>query len=494
VTLLLDAETREPRDHSVVRTHARSIVSGETARTGAVVFALLLLVAVSVGSDRSFWRVGDANLRVELVAGIVTLLAALLYYWRRALAATGAIEWLLTGWFVLNLVSSAAFSPVPQESLRLSLVLFGLLSIYFSVVFLVRSRSAALWAARLWVATGAAVAVVGLAEAAVFALFGATPGISLHRDYSEGVLTVVPMVTSTIWEPNLFGAFTLATGLVAVGLCLAPVRGATAGRWPLFAAVCLSFSAVVLSLTRTVWVVGLAAVGVFTVVAVAVAARRGERFAVGWLVAALVGVALGASAALAMPRVSWATADPWELSYAQLEERVGREVRAMRAGAGSAPWQGSALSGRIDELGEWESAPTLVARQTANAAAIELWRQRPWFGWGTDSFRHVARPEPHEPAWIPNVVLHVVFDTGLVGLTLIGSAALLAFVTALRALARPARYWQESDYGLLGLLAATGALAVCYQMTDGTWMGFTWFLFGILVVSARHARGGRARS
>jgi hypothetical protein len=46
----------------------------------------------------------------------------------------------------------------------------------------------------------------------------------------------------------------------------------------------------------------------------------------------------------------------------------------------------------------------------------------------------------------------------------------------------------------VGLLVACGALALCYQMTDGTWMGFTWFLLALLMVTARHALAEQVRS
>jgi O-antigen ligase len=255
-------------------------------------------------------------------------------------------------------------------------------------------------------------------------------------------------------------------------------------------AVPLCFSAVVLSLTRTVWFVGLAAFVLMLVAGVVIALRRTERPALGWPVAAGAGIALGIVVALAMPRVQWPTADPWELSYAQLEDRVSREVRSLRQGLGASPEGHSALTGRVGELGEWESAPTLIARQTANSEALALWRERPWLGWGTDAFRHVARPEPHAPAWIPNVVLHVLFDTGLVGLILLGSAVLLGVAGAVRVLARPVGSWGDSEFAVMGLLSALGALALCYQMTDGSWMGFTWFLFGLLVVSVRQVVRG----
>jgi hypothetical protein len=487
VKFLLDVETRKPLEPATLLLRARTLVTDAEARTGVAVFGLLLVLAVAVGTDRVMWRIGGTNVRVELVAGLLALSAALLYYRRRALAAIGTVEVLLIAWLGLNVLSSAAFSPSPTDSLRSSLVLGGLVAIYLSVVLLVRGRSAGMWAVWLWVVTGAAVSLIALLDALFFSMFGSTRGMSLHRAYSEGVLTVVPMVTGTIWEPNLFGAFALGAGLIGAALALAPASVAVAGRGTLLVCVALCFSGVVLSMTRTVWLVGLALSLTLAGAGVILALRRGDRLVHGWHAAVLAGAIVGAAVAWTLPRVSWATPNPWELSYLQLEDRVRIEVRSMRQGTGGASLGGSALAGRIDELGSWESAPTLLARQSANERAIGLWQERPWLGWGTDAFRHAAHPTPHAPAWIPNVVLHVLFDTGIVGLLLLGVGALLAAGRAVRVLARPVRSWHGAHYALLGLVVACSALAICYQMTDGTWMGFTWFVYALLVASTRTA-------
>jgi hypothetical protein len=83
------------------------------------------------------------------------------------------------------------------------------------------------------------------------------------------------------------------------------------------------------------------------------------------------------------------------------------------------------------------------------------------------------------------------FDTGVVGLSLLAVVAILVAKWTRRALARPARSWQSGEFVLMGLVVACGALVLCYQMTDGTWMGFSWFVFGLLVAAARAANSPR---
>jgi O-antigen ligase len=95
---------------------------------------------------------------------------------------------------------------------------------------------------------------------------------------------------------------------------------------------------------------------------------------------------------------------------------------------------------------------------------------------------------------VPNVALHVLFDTGIVGFAFLGIAVLVVARGAVRALLKPAQTWDSGDCALLGLLVAFGALFLCYQMTDGTWMGFTWFTFALLVISTRFARSAPVRA
>jgi hypothetical protein len=377
-------------------------------------------------------------------------------------------------------------SPEKAESLKAALVLAGLLAIYLAVVWLVRSHTSAIWAMALWSAVGAAVSMFGIAGAALYSLTGSTTGIALHRIYDDGLLTVVPLVTSMIWEPNLFGAFALSTGLVAAALTMAPDIGRYGSRRALLLCVALCFGGVVLSMTRTVWFVGGAAALVFAAAGGLLTRRGRGPILQPWFGAALLGTAAGVVLALLMPRVSWSTNDPWGLSYDQLEERVGAAVQQLRQDEPGNWAVDSALSGRVGELEQWESAPTLLARQGANSLAIGLWQQRPWFGWGTDSFRYAAAPGPHESAWIPNVALHVLFDTGIVGLLTLSVALVVAGWTAVRALTKPSQLSSAGEYGLLGLAMACVTLAICFQMTDGTWMGFSWFSLGLLVVTSRH--------
>ena len=80
------------------------------------------------------------------------------------------------------------------------------------------------------------------------------------------------------------------------------------------------------------------------------------------------------------------------------------------------------------------------------------------------------------------------FDTGIVGFLLLLFALIVACRTALRGL-RTVSAWETTHFVLFGLVAAGLALLATYQFTDGTWLGFTWVFFGMLVAGGRLTRG-----
>jgi O-antigen ligase len=88
--------------------------------------------------------------------------------------------------------------------------------------------------------------------------------------------------------------------------------------------------------------------------------------------------------------------------------------------------------------------------------------------------------------WIANAELHVLFDTGIVGLLLLVGAVGAAVVGAIRALRAPTGEWNPDRYVTFGLLAAGAALLGAYQLTDGTWLGFTWVLVAMLAAAERY--------
>jgi hypothetical protein len=226
------------------------------------------------------------------------------------------------------------------------------------------------------------------------------------------------------------------------------------------------------------------------------------------------GVAVGLAVGTAMPTVRWTAADPWAVSYAEVEQIAGQIIRGEppppgvipvpRADAPDLPisppapaatpvtppppaGQTPAFLDRLTELLRLGGVPTWLIRQEVFANALEGWLRRPLLGWGLNSYQYVYPPAPRAGYWIGNLELHILFDTGLVGFVLFGAAVGLAGRRGLRALRPPAATWDTPHYILFGLLAGGLGLLLAYQLTEGLWLGFTWVFFALLVAAGRYA-------
>ena len=468
--------------------------------------ALVLLVGI-VAADRAGVRVSDnLNLRFELIAGGLVALWGL---WRLRGAAArglGLVEGCLLGWLIVAGVASV-FAPLPSESLKFTVLLAGLLTLYAAGFLLIRSAQAVVWAALAWVGVGTVVTLLGLGAALLYTTVGWTPGVSFNRIYQDGIFSAVPMVYSTLWEANIFGSYALTVGVLAFALSRAPAFQAARPQWALRGAMACAFCGMILSMTRTIWAVGLGLVVLLAVVSLKMGLLRLRALPGGLLAPVLAGVVVGLLVGNAMPAVSWPTETPWALSYPEIERAIGQIIRGgpppaapttppagtpVAPGVAPAPPPPAAgttpaFRDRLSELLALDKVPTWLLRQEVLINAVQGWQQRPWLGWGLNSYRYVFPPAPQAGFWISNLELHILFDTGLVGLLLVAGAVALAVRRGARALRGPVAGWSTAQYALFGLLFAGLGLFLAYQLTEGTGLGFTWLFFAMLVAAGRYA-------
>ena len=174
----------------------------------------------------------------------------------------------------MNLVSSLLFSPEIRESLKYVAILAGLLTIYVAARLLITSEVALAWATTLFIVLGAAAALVGLVCALLYNIIGPNFGVLLERFYRDGVFVVTPKIEGVLWEPNIYGSFSLAVAALAGALALrrpapeaqqAPneqsnlshlAQGILRSSSALGLAIALGMCGVMLSMTRTVWALG----------------------------------------------------------------------------------------------------------------------------------------------------------------------------------------------------------------------------------------------
>jgi len=127
---------------------------------------------------------------------------------------------------------------------------------------------------------------------------------------------------------------------------------------------------------------------------------------------------------------------------------------------------------------------TVAERLDTYAKALDGIALHPWIGNGTGGFgqRYVYR-SINEAAWVGNLELHLLYDTGLLGLLAFGGFLAATAWETLRAYRRTRDAWGRGL--LLGLSAGLLVLLVAYQATEATWLAFTWVHLGLLRAASR---------
>jgi O-antigen ligase len=413
------------------------------ARPGAWRGAAFGALALAATLDRYTLEVAGVSVKLEHVAlGLAwlgALWALLARGWRPRL---GRGLWPFAAMLAVLLAASLLNAPDRLVSLRhtamIALVLSGAWLVYWLVDTPARLRAAAGAIIALAVLEAAA-AFGGLALARFYIPFGAAPG-------RGGI--AVPY--GTLWEPNVLGSY-LAAG---AALTLAALLAAPAGRrgWAYTGALALIGAALSLSLARTAW----AGLGVAAVLVVWGAWRGGLR--------------------------------------SQLARGLGRAAVALGAvglfllllAPALFPGTSRGLQARADVAAYNPAAdPSLQARVDTLRGALPGVLAHPILGNGAGSYAAHHLDEQGAPGWIGNLELHLLYDSGALGLALaLGGLALVAG-SAARALRRTAGGAPDHAV-ILGLLAAGAALFVAYQATEGTWLAYTWVYVGLL------ARAGAA--
>ncbi|MGA7732027.1 MAG: O-antigen ligase family protein [Chloroflexia bacterium] len=486
----------------------RGVALDKTAAT------LILLLVLAVATNRLGLRVGGFNLRLEFIVGGILSAIALFRQRATALRTLGPVDLCLGGWLAINLISSLLFSPDVRESLKYVAILVGLLTIYAAARLLVRPGASLEWAAVAVVGAGAMVALLGLGCAILFGMMGPNFGVLLERFYRDGVFVVTPKVQSVLWEPNIYGSFSLAVCALASALVLARLRAGSKPdftssiihRLPLaglYLAAALGMCGVMLSMTRTVWLIGPPLVLLIAAVAWKLRLAGPRAIALSVLVPALVGGLVGLGVGMSLPAPQWRMGEPWELTPAQIDDMVRQSMFGTPAGPTANPetgggntaattpspvpiGQGSATGDRLGEvLGDPGQAPSLAGRWRVFTDAFEGWLRRPILGWGAGAFPLVYPPPPQGGYWIANIELHALFDTGIVGLALLAVAVVIAGRRAFNAIRYPSALWDAQAFVTFGLLCAGLGLLAAFQVTDGSWLGFTWLLLAMLMAGGR---------
>lgn len=340
---------------------------------------------------------------------------------RVALEGRGSAIWramqdrtvlLLAAFVVWGAVVSILQAPDPAASFRI----VGWLAIdWLILVGVVATRPGAVRLERLTAGLSVTLALVAVLLWSSFVFLGSTLGTQGGYE-SDG-----RAVFALSWEANILASTLAVWGFIALSSRDASVQRIARFGTPLVVA------AIAVSYTRSA-VVGLAA-------ALIVWVASGDRRATGKVVR-LGAIAVGAAIILSfVPQA----ADPIEERFAKVFE-VDSGTAAFRT----------------------ESIRTAVA---------DLHGADPLIGLGVESFgqRHSDPTRPGEPRYIGIFPFQALYESGLVGLVLLGAA-----LATLRPLAR--------DHAGRAL-AVLAVYLVTATATSPFWFGWTWILIGLAVVT-----------
>lgn len=426
------------------------VLAGATVVLGLTVVVLtwpasgLWVLILAAGANRYELALGGLSIYAEYLALVLVgaLLAVDVLTGRRRWRWPPTI-WPLLGWLVCGLVASLMHAPNTLNSLTLWTKLIIVVSIYLVTVNLAQARAAqAVWVQMI---TGAGVAAFGLLTVVAWQRFHLDLGVVFKTDGG-----IVP--TGSQWEPNIFGSYCLAVALLALPLSLAPGRQGWRPRAAAWLALLLGMGGLLASLTRTAWL------GFVLASALGLAAWAWRR---PWkALAAIAGCGLAGLCLVAV------------LGWSDMRFLLP-QVDLSSSGA---------LGQRVATFANLATDGNVWVRQQILRHALSVWQEHPWIGWGIGAYSQVYYyPNANATSWIPNLIVHQLYNTGILGLGFFLLALALAGWRGFQAWRQahgPTRAW------LGGLLLALIGLFVAFQATEASWLAYFWIYLGLLEAAA----------
>lgn len=382
--------------------------------------ALTLFLAAGI----SGYTISLSNLttRPEQVAVLVLLPLAVS---RRNKGQWESSDTLLVGFIAVTFLSSAVSSPVRAVSIKhaagqsLAVISFWL------------ARRLAVDNGRIlgsFLGVGVAGAIFGILCYGSHYLLGTEIGIMYYPE--TAVRGELASVQGSHVEANIFGSYVACFSAIFFSMYMKSHK-------PRYLLACIICSvALALSLARAAWL-GLAVAVVF-VLASEFSGQIKKHLTMRSLVLSLAALSVGLGL--------------W-YSAGSLRERA----------------QSVSLDRILDD-------PTLLYRVYDATEALGEVYTTPLFGLGTDSFeltRAVESAPEMKGAWIGNLSVRVLHDTGIVGVSLL----LGFFYVVMR------KAWRSRDPAARALLAGSIVLTIAFQFSDGTVLAYPWVLFGLMAAA-----------
>jgi oligosaccharide repeat unit polymerase len=386
---------------------------------------------------RYFVEISGWNARPEHFAAAVVSVAVAVWLLRhKREMRLEKLDYWVVAYVAINYASSAFGSSVPSATLRWALMSNLAILPYFLIRLLIRDLETLGRAFRILLSVGIAESAYGILCYASHHVLGTVGGMDIGV-YSGNF--AVPY--GSLFEPNLFGAYTACSAVLFLALYLCEGQH----RFGFLVCFLVALLATVLSFSR-------GALFAFVV-------------ALGW--------------------VFW-KAHP-------LKKARRNKLRTLILAFGlilvmAASVMGGGLQERFGNLyQEGLGDETTMWRLVMISGALQEVPEHPLLGSGTNSFGFSfdLGGKAGQGAWVANVTVRILHDTGLLGL-----AVLVGFLISLWRRIRRRLREQNSQVPMLVALSAGALLyGISFQSTDGTVLAFCWVHLGLLASAAIFMKG-----
>ena len=400
-------------------------------------FGALFVVIGMSAMPRFFVEMFGWKARPEHFAVLIVSAAVCIWLmWDKRKVIVERMDYWILAYVVINYVSSAFASVAPSATLRWALMNNLAVLPYFLIRLLVRDMETLRKAFRIMLVVGIAEAAYGILCYASYHAFGTTTGMGVGQ-----YLVNVAAPYGSLYEPNLFGSYAGFCAVVFLALY------AVGGQHRLGALICFIVASLanILSLSRAALVsLVIASIWVFWK-ARGNKAGSYRRLAVFFPIAALILI-------ISVTVIGGVLQERFSSLFEQGLEEETTLTRYVVIVEALKDIPGHLLLGN-------------------GTSSLQL-----SFEWAT----YIPEWEA-ERAWVANVIVRIVHDTGLLGLT-----AFLAFLISLWLKVRRGLLVRDSDDVpmLVGLSAGALLYGISFQSTDGTILAFCWVHIGFLASAA----------
>jgi O-antigen ligase len=405
-------------------------------------FSGVVILIVAALLTRLRFDVGPISVRPEHVAAAAVAIMGFVQLGleRRALRMPAA-AWFALLWWGINLVSGVLFDPAPLMGLQNALRIFLMALTFILMVNLIPDR---IWwrrAVAVFLIAGVVEAAYGILARAIYP-FGVNLGVQVAWNFTE------PIPYGTFEEGNLFGSHSASWAIILLMVIFAAERVHDSRKRQLLrmAGLGVLLLALLLSLSRAAWIMFLAGATLVVIFEYRNAWVQANRF-----ILAMVALPL-----LIFGLLSITPYLPASLPF------VNRLQSFLNLGFDA----------------------TFSARLSDWSMALEDWAQRPLTGWGPGSFFAIHGVLRAHPAWISNLSVRLLQETGVIGLVAFGGFLATLLLPAIKTLRRGLDLMDRGI--LLGLIISYGVLlGLAYQSTDGIWLAASWVHAGLIAAGTR---------